>query len=75
MFKLGFLYIAITIFAPVLCHDDDVYTIQYNTENFSEEMPKRNHFIMFYAPWYVRMVYISAIMLNITFVGVDIVKD
>ncbi|EZA46706.1 Thioredoxin domain-containing protein [Ooceraea biroi] len=32
-------------------HDEDVHTLQYTSVNFSSEIAKRNHFIMFYAPW------------------------
>lgn len=32
-------------------HEDDVHTVQYTDETFSTELPKKNHFIMFYAPW------------------------
>ncbi|KAH0566889.1 thioredoxin domain-containing protein 5 homolog [Cotesia glomerata] len=32
-------------------HDEDVHTVQYNEETFPTEVPKKNHFIMFYAPW------------------------
>lgn len=32
-------------------HDEDVHTLQYTSDNFSEEIKKKNHFIMFYAPW------------------------
>lgn len=32
-------------------HDEDVHTLQYTSENFSAEIIKKNHFIMFYAPW------------------------
>lgn len=27
-------------------------TMQYTKDNFSTEIQKKNHFIMFYAPWY-----------------------
>lgn len=32
-------------------HDNDIHTIQYTSESFSAEVPKKNHFIMFFAPW------------------------
>jgi len=41
----------VTIVKIVHCHDEDVHTVQYNTDNFSEEITKKNHFVMFYAPW------------------------
>ncbi|XP_076619033.1 thioredoxin domain-containing protein pretaporter [Colletes latitarsis] len=31
--------------------EEHVHTIQYNKDNFSEEIKNKNHFIMFYAPW------------------------
>lgn len=39
---------------PVSSHGDegqDSFTVQYTAENFNEELSKKNHFIMFYAPW------------------------
>lgn len=32
-------------------HEDDARTVQYTQENFAAELEKKNHFIMFYAPW------------------------
>lgn len=32
-------------------HDKDAHTLQYTNENFSTEIKKKNHFVMFYAPW------------------------
>ncbi|XP_078050190.1 thioredoxin domain-containing protein pretaporter [Augochlora pura] len=31
--------------------DTTVYTVQYNKDNFAEEVQKNNHVVMFYAPW------------------------
>lgn len=47
------LSITLIVFASnCLANDEeDVYTIQYNADNFGEEIGKRNHFVMFYAPW------------------------
>jgi thioredoxin domain-containing protein 5 len=43
--------ILFSFFASVFSHDEDAHTIKYTTENFAEELPKKNHFVMFYAPW------------------------
>ncbi|XP_017778196.1 PREDICTED: thioredoxin domain-containing protein 5 [Nicrophorus vespilloides] len=32
-------------------HEEDVHTVQYNVDNFEDEVVKNNHFVMFYAPW------------------------
>ncbi|KAF7992883.1 hypothetical protein HCN44_005227 [Aphidius gifuensis] len=31
--------------------ENDAHTIQYTDSTFSTEVPKKNHFIMFFAPW------------------------
>lgn len=41
----------LTVVNIVQSHDEDVHTIQYNADTFSVEIPKKNHFVMFYAPW------------------------
>lgn len=33
--------------------EDNLHTLQYTKDNFSSEIEKKNHFVMFYAPWYV----------------------
>lgn len=45
IFVCGFLVPA------VLAHDEDIYTFKYTLQNFGEEIPKKHHFVMFYAPW------------------------
>lgn len=32
-------------------HDEDIHSIKYTKDNFGEEVPKKNHFIMFYTTW------------------------
>ncbi|XP_011159540.1 thioredoxin domain-containing protein 5 homolog [Solenopsis invicta] len=32
-------------------HDEEEHTLQYTDDNFSTEVAKKNHFVMFYAPW------------------------
>lgn len=48
-------YILLFIFmlSQVNSEQEDVHTVQYNKDNFSTEIKKKNHFVMFYAPWYV----------------------
>ncbi|XP_044758087.1 thioredoxin domain-containing protein 5 [Coccinella septempunctata] len=46
-----FLIILCLNFEHAFGHEEDEYTVQYTVENYAEELPKRNHFIMFYAPW------------------------
>jgi hypothetical protein len=29
----------------------DIHTVRYTSDTFSTEVPKKNHFIMFFAPW------------------------
>lgn len=33
--------------------EDHLYSVQYTKDNFSTEIQKKNHLVMFYAPWYV----------------------
>lgn len=51
MFILTLVYL-LECFLGILCHED-VFVVKYNKDNFSQETHKKNHFIMFYAPWYV----------------------
>lgn len=55
MLVLNVLYL-LMCFLKVSSHEDDNYTLKYNNENFSVEVPKKNHFVMFYAPWYVIII-------------------
>ncbi|KOX78633.1 Thioredoxin domain-containing protein 5 [Melipona quadrifasciata] len=49
MVKCIFLFIF--MLSQVNSEQDHVHTIQYTKDNFSTEILKKNHFIMFYAPW------------------------
>lgn len=48
---VGITTILVALLTVVSSHDEDVHTVQYDTENFSDELAKKNHFVMFYAPW------------------------
>lgn len=39
------------LISSTLAHEDDVYTASYSSDNFHEELSKKNNFVMFYAPW------------------------
>ncbi|KAJ8917127.1 hypothetical protein NQ315_012617 [Exocentrus adspersus] len=47
-------FATIFLIPTVFAHEDDVHTLKYNADNFSEEVGKKNHFVMFYAPWQVQ---------------------
>ncbi|KAJ8945884.1 hypothetical protein NQ318_002725 [Aromia moschata] len=41
----------LSLFSTIYAHEEDVHTAKYDTDNFSDELAKNNHFVMFYAPW------------------------
>ncbi|KAG5884135.1 hypothetical protein JTB14_021804 [Gonioctena quinquepunctata] len=45
------LYFLWTFFVLSVAAHEDVHTIKYTADNFSQEITKKNHFVMFYAPW------------------------
>ncbi|XP_023017585.2 thioredoxin domain-containing protein pretaporter [Leptinotarsa decemlineata] len=45
-----YLLLAFSVISAI-AHEEDVYTIKYTADNFSQEVAKKNHFVMFYAPW------------------------
>ncbi|XP_015590317.1 thioredoxin domain-containing protein 5 homolog [Cephus cinctus] len=46
------IYLLLFVLAQIaFAHEEDVHTVQYNEETFPEEIVKKNHFVMFYAPW------------------------
>lgn len=50
MFILNVFLLLLSV-GSIFCHNEDVHTLQYNSENFPVELSKKNHFVMFYAPW------------------------
>ena len=45
------IFLFMFMLSQVNSEQDHVHTIQYTKDNFSTEIQKKNHFIMFYAPW------------------------
>lgn len=46
-----YIFLFIFMLSQVNSEQDHVYAIQYTKDNFLTEIQKKNHFIMFYAPW------------------------
>lgn len=51
MFRKSIFLLVLTLIYCGFAHEEDVHTVQYNEETFKEAIGKKNHFIMFYAPW------------------------
>jgi len=51
MLAAVFLICAFSLVGLGATHDDDLHTIKYTEDTFPIEVPKKNHFVMFYAPW------------------------
>ncbi|XP_051173292.1 thioredoxin domain-containing protein 5 homolog [Leptopilina boulardi] len=51
MFGKSIFLFALTLIYCGFAHEEDVHTIQYNEETFKDAISKKNHFIMFFAPW------------------------
>jgi hypothetical protein len=34
-----------------IARGNDIHTIQYTSDTFSAQVPKKNNFVMFFAPW------------------------
>lgn len=43
----------ISIVASSQGHEDDIYTIELNKDNFDTEIKEKSYFVMFFAPWWV----------------------
>ncbi|XP_012263697.2 thioredoxin domain-containing protein 5 homolog [Athalia rosae] len=51
MFAKYLIFVLFVTFQTVIAHEDDVHTIQYTADTFPIEVAKKDHFVMFYAPW------------------------
>jgi hypothetical protein len=49
MIKLSLITVILLVISTSLAHDDE--STQYNTDLFESLVPKKDHFVMFYAPW------------------------
>ena len=51
MFLKGCLLFLFVLIHCGIAHEEDVHTVQYTEDTFKDAIEKKNHFIMFYAPW------------------------
>ncbi|KYM80458.1 hypothetical protein ALC53_09008 [Atta colombica] len=47
-------------------HDEDAHTLRYTHDNFSIEVGKKNHFVMFYAPCFLKKKIVSKLIKKFT---------
>jgi hypothetical protein len=49
MWTVWLCYISCAVFS--IARGSGIHTVQYTSDTFSTEVPKKNHFVMFFAPW------------------------
>jgi hypothetical protein len=49
MWPIWLCYISYFVLSVARC--SDIHTVQYTSDTFSIEVLKKNHFVMFFAPW------------------------